>query len=141
MKIHRPLTLPKQSIFLLGPRGTGKSMWLKESLPHAHVIDLLDETVYQKFLSDPSLVQAEVDAVDSSRWIVVDEIQRLPNLLNEVHRAIEGHGRRFAPCGSSARKLRRAGVNLLGGRALQRVGKPWCETFRGLRDLFPLRPC
>ncbi|HNF59916.1 MAG TPA: AAA family ATPase, partial [Elusimicrobiota bacterium] len=118
MKIKRSLTLPKQSFFLLGPRGTGKSSWLKESLPQAHVFDLLDEAIYQKFLGAPTLFSAELGGVPDSRWVVIDEIQRLPNLLNEVHRAIENQGRRFALCGSSARKLRRAGVNLLGGRAL-----------------------
>lgn len=131
MKIHRPLSLPKQSFFLLGPRGTGKSTWLKESLPQAHVVDLLDETVYQRCLADPSVFQMEVGAQPPSRWIVVDEIQRLPNLLNEVHRAIESQGHRFALCGSSARKLRRAGVNLLGGRALQRVMHPFTPAELG----------
>ncbi|MBK8872299.1 MAG: ATP-binding protein [Elusimicrobia bacterium] len=131
MKIHRPLTLPKQSFFLLGPRGTGKSTWLKESLSQAHVVDLLDETVYQRCLADPSVFQAEVGGQPPSRWIVVDEIQRLPNLLNEVHRAIESSGRRFALCGSSARKLRRTGVNLLGGRALQRFMHPFTPAELG----------
>lgn len=131
MRIQRPLTLPKRSFFLLGPRGTGKSTWLKESLSHSYVFDLLDEAVYQKFLGAPALFAAEVGGVDPSRWIVVDEIQRLPNLLNEVHRAIENQGRRFALCGSSARKLRRAGVNLLGGRALQRTMHPFTPVELG----------
>lgn len=131
MRIQRPLTLPKQSFFLLGPRGTGKSTWLKESLSRAHVFDLLDEAIYQKFLGAPALFAAKCGGVDPSRWIVVDEIQRLPNLLNEVHRDIESHGRRFALCGSSARKLRRAGVNLLGGRALQRTMHPFTPAELG----------
>jgi predicted AAA+ superfamily ATPase len=123
--------LPKQSFFLLGPRGTGKSTWLKDSLPQAHVFDLLDEGLYQKFLGTPSLFAAELKNLPSSGWIVIDEFQRLPNLLNEVHRAIEGQGRRFALCGSSARKLRRAGVNLLGGRALQRTMHPFTPAELG----------
>jgi len=125
------LTLPKQSFFFLCPRGTGKSTWLKESLPQAHVFDLLDEGLYQKYLGAPSLFAAELKTLPSSGWVVIDEIQRLPNLLNEVHRAIEDQGRRFALCGSSARKLRRAGVNLLGGRALQRTMHPFTPSELG----------
>jgi predicted AAA+ superfamily ATPase len=131
MKINRSLTAPKQTFFLMGPRGTGKSSWLKEMFPRAHTFDLLDESVYQKFLADPSLFSAELGGGDSSQWVVVDEIQRLPNLLNEVHRAIENKGRRFVLCGSSARKLRRSGVNLLGGRALQRTMHPFTLTEMG----------
>lgn len=125
MDIIRDLKEPKQSFFLLGPRGTGKSTWLKTVLPQAHRFDLLDESVYQKFLSDPSLFSAELALLPPSRWVVVDEIQRLPQLLNEVHRAMEARAQRFALCGSSARKLHRAGVNLLGGRALRRVMHPF----------------
>jgi predicted AAA+ superfamily ATPase len=131
MRIQRSLTLPKQSFFLLGPRGTGKSTWLKESLPHAYVFDLLDEGIYQKLLGAPSLFASELGGVPPSQWVVIDEVQRLPNLLNEVHRAIERQSRRFALCGSSARKLRRAGVNLLGGRALQRTMHPFTPAELG----------
>ena len=115
--ITRARDRPKTSFFLLGPRGTGKSTWLRAELPRAHVVDLLDEARYQSYLADPSVFAAELRAVAPGSWVVVDEVQRLPSLLNEVHRAIEDRRLRFALSGSSARKLRRGGVNLLGGRA------------------------
>ena len=113
--------LPRQSFFLLGVRGVGKSTWARRSLSDAHRIDLLDEARYQDYLVDPSLFAGELRSIAPGDWVVVDEIQRLPNLLNEVHRFIEERGLRFALLGSSARKLKAAGVNLLAGRALRRM--------------------
>ena len=117
MPVRRILGLPKHSFFLFGPRGAGKSTWLHAVLPHAHFIDLLDEGLYQQYLAAPGIFAAEMRALAGDRWVVIDEIQRLPNLLNEVHRFIEEKRLRFVLCGSSARKLKRAGVNLLAGRA------------------------
>ena len=116
--------LPRQSFFLLGVRGVGKSTWARRSLSDAHRIDLLDESRYQDYLVDPSLFAGELRSIAPGDWVVVDEIQRLPNLLNEVHRFIEERGLRFALLGSSARKLKAAGVNLLAGRALRRMMHP-----------------
>jgi uncharacterized protein len=113
----RRLPLPKSSFFLLGPRGTGKSTWIRQALPTAHRVDLLNEARYQAYLADPALFAAELRARKRSTWVVVDEVQRLPALLNEVQRGIEELGLKFALTGSSARKLRRGGTNLLGGRA------------------------
>ncbi len=104
----------------MGPRGSGKSTWLRATFPDAHVIDLLSEETYQRLLANPGHFADELRAVPTGRWVIVDEVQRLPNLLNEVHRFIEGKRLRFVLCGSSARKLKRAGVNLLAGRALHR---------------------
>jgi predicted AAA+ superfamily ATPase len=115
----RRISRPNSSFFLLGPRGTGKSTWTRAQLPKAHVVDLLEEARYQSYLADPALFAAELRALPANRWVVIDEVQRLPALLNEVHRAIEERGLRFALTGSSARKLRRGGTNLLGGRAQQ----------------------
>ena len=115
---------PRQSFFLLGVRGAGKSAWARRQFPDALRIDLLDEGRYQDYLVDPSLFAAELDAVSSGSWVVVHEIQRLPNLLNEVHRFIEDRRLRFALLSSSARKLKAAGVNLLAGRALRKVMHP-----------------
>ena len=115
---------PRQSFFLLGVRGAGKSTWARRQFPEALRIDLLDEGRYQDYLVDPSLFAAELDAVPAGSWVVVDEIQRLPNLLNEVHRFIEDRRLKFALLGSSARKLKAAGVNLLAGRALRKVMHP-----------------
>lgn len=115
--LDRRLPLPKSSFFLLGPRGTGKSTWARSALGRAHRVDLLDEARYQQYLTDPASFAAELRAVRAGTWVVVDEVQRLPGLLNEVHKSIEERGLKFALTGSSARRLRRGGTNLLGGRA------------------------
>jgi uncharacterized protein len=129
---NRIFQIPKSSFFLLGMRGAGKSTLVKQSLPNAKVIDLLDEAAYQLYLSRPGSFAEDISDVKSGNWVVVDEVQRLPNLLNEVHRAIEGKKIKFALLGSSARKLRRAGVNLLGGRALQKFLHPFMPEELGI---------
>ena len=116
--------LPRQSFFLLGVRGVGKSTWVRRQLPDALRIDLLDEARYHDYLADPSLFAAELASSPPGSRVVVDEIQRLPGLLNEVHRFIEERRLKFALLGSSARKLKAAGVNLLAGRALRRTMHP-----------------
>ena len=113
----RLLQPPGGSFFLFGVRGAGKSTWARTRFPDAHVFDLLDEGLYQQLLGDPSAFTAELGAVPPRKSVVVDEIQRLPALLNEVHRAIETTRRRFVLLGSSARRLKTAGTNLLAGRA------------------------
>ena len=115
---------PQQSFFLLGVRGVGKSAWARRQFPDALRIDLLDESRYHDYLADPSLFAADIASVPPEGRIVVDEIQRLPSLLNEVHRFIEERRLKFALLGSSARKLKAAGVNLLAGRALHRTMHP-----------------
>ena len=125
MTIPRLFQAPNRSFFLLGPRGVGKSTYLRYTFPDAHVIDLLSEATFQSLLANPGLLAAELRAVPDGQWVVLDEIQRLPSLLNEVHRFIEERKLRFVLCGSSARKLKRAGVNLLAGRALKRAMHPF----------------
>jgi predicted AAA+ superfamily ATPase len=125
MILQRILKAPEQSFFLLGPRGSGKSTWLRVAFPDAYVIDLLSEEVYQRLLANPGLFADEVRAVPTDKWVIIDEVQRLPNLLNEVHRFIEEKRLRFVLCGSSARKLKRADVNLLAGRAVHRSMHPF----------------
>ena len=115
---------PGQSFFLLGVRGVGKSTWARHRLPDARYIDLLDEARYQDYLADPSLFAADLQTATPHSWTVVDEIQRLPNLLNEVHRHIENRRLNFALLGSSARKLKASGVNMLAGRALYKTMHP-----------------
>ena len=114
--------LAKKSHFLLGPRQTGKTTLIKDRLPTAQTYDLLDSSVYLSLSQNPGRlaegIRPETDLV------AIDEIQRLPDLLNEVHRLIEERGVRFLLTGSSARKLRRGGVNLLGGRARTRYLHP-----------------
>jgi len=107
--------LANKSHFLFGPRQTGKSFLIAHTLPDVRVYDLLDTTTYLALSQNPKLMEQELTPQD--RTIVIDEVQRLPDLLNEVHRLIESRRIHFLLTGSSARKLRRGGVNLLGGRA------------------------
>ncbi len=107
--------LARKSHFLFGPRQTGKTFLIRHSLQGARVYDLLDASVYLALSQNPGRIEQELQKED--KLVVIDEIQRLPGLLNEVHRLIETRGIRFLLTGSSARKLRRGGVNLLGGRA------------------------
>lgn len=121
----RLLDPPRGSFFLLGPRGTGKSTWARVRFPQAERFDLLDESLYQGLLADPAQFADRLRARPRGSWVWVDEVQRLPGLLNEVHRFIEERRLRFVLSGSSARKLRRSGVNLLGGRAVTRTLHPF----------------
>jgi len=131
--LQRILNPPEQSFFLMGPRGSGKTTWLRATFPDAHVIDLLAEETYQRLLTSPGLFADELRAVPSGKLVIIDEVQRLPNLLNEVHRFIEEKHLRFVLCGSSARKLKRAGVNLLAGRAMHRSMHPFVPEELGTK--------
>ena len=116
--IPRLLRRPDRSFFLFGPRGTGKSTWLQQVLPDAFRLDLLDASLFLELSRDPHRLEALIGRRPAGAWVVLDEIQKVPALLDEVHRLMELRRWRFALCGSSARKLRRGGVNLLAGRAL-----------------------
>ncbi len=126
--------LEKKSYFLLGPRQTGKSFLIGQSLKGARVYDLLDNSMYLALSHRPQRLAEEITPKD--RVVVIDEIQRLPALLNEVHRLIEQRGIHFLLTGSSARKLRHGGVNLLGGRARTKYLHPL--TYRELGEHFNL---
>lgn len=104
------------SFFLFGPRGVGKTSWLKKNYTDALYFDLLDASTYQKLLTRPETLE-DLIPNNFSDWIILDEIQRVPELLNEVHRLIENKKYKFILTGSSARKLRQKGINLLAGRA------------------------
>ena len=114
--LNIPLKINK-SFFLFGPRGTGKTTWLKQNLPGALLINLLQSESYNRLAANPGIIRQMIPR-DYNGWIIIDEIQRVPELLNEVHDLIESENRIFILTGSSARKLRRKGVNLLAGRAL-----------------------
>ncbi len=120
-KRYLNMELPvKQSAFLWGARKTGKSFYLKKNFPNSVVYDLLNTEVYWRLLETPNLLRDEVLAMSESELkhpVIIDEIQMVPQLLNEVHWLIENSDAYFILCGSSARKLKREGVNLLGGRA------------------------
>jgi predicted AAA+ superfamily ATPase len=113
----------RKSLFLFGPRQTGKTALVRHALPGARIYDLLDADVFLTFSRRPAQLGEELGPED--RLVVLDEIQKLPVLLDEVHRLIEQRHVRFVLTGSSARKLRRGGVNLLGGRAPSRTLHPF----------------
>lgn len=115
---------PKGSFFLLGIRGVGKSTWAREQYPDAYFVDLLDESRFQTLLANPALLALEMRDLPARRVVVLDEVQRVPALLNEVHRAIENTRRRFVLLGSSARRLKTSTTNLLAGRAAMRTMHP-----------------
>ncbi len=116
----------KQSFFLFGPRGTGKTTWLKQHLEDALFIDLLAPEVYRAYSAKPERLREVTQAQEKGKTIVVDEIQKLPELLDVVHELLEQHaGWRFVLTGSSARKLKRSGVDLLAGRAVVKTMHPF----------------
>ncbi len=118
----RILKTPDHSFFLFGPRGTGKTTWLKTVFKGAKWFDLLRSDQLLKLLRKPEQLRFEVESLGEGAWIVIDEIQKLPQLLNEIHSLIADHGNRyqFALSGSSARKLKRLDANLLAGRVFNR---------------------
>ncbi len=117
----RALRPPDKTFFLFGPRGTGKSTWLQQHFAHAALaIDLLGSGDYLRLLRKPDDLQAMTAHLAKGSWVIIDEVQRVPALLNEVHALYEKKRLNFALTGSSARKLRRGGADMLAGRALQR---------------------
>lgn len=112
------------SFFLWGPRQTGKSTLLKATYPGALSFNLLDSDIFSRFIVRPAQMREEILAYfhlnpSADKFVVIDEIQKIPALTDEVHLLIENHGIRFCLCGSSARKLRKVHANMLGGRALR----------------------
>lgn len=107
--------LEKKSFFLFGPRATGKTTLIEQTLHGARILDLLQSETYTSLLKNPSLLSEMVE--DHDGIVVIDEIQKLPQLLDEVHRLIQKKGSKFLLAGSSARKLKHGGANLLAGRA------------------------
>ncbi len=112
-------TLRRKSAFLLGPRRVGKSTLVSQQLKDAECFDLLDSKIYRAVSADPSFIRNQIlaDKDHPSKLVVIDEVQLIPEILNEVHLLIERHGIRFLLTGSSARALKRKGINLLAGRA------------------------
>jgi Predicted ATPase (AAA+ superfamily) len=134
---NRILRFPKESsMFLFGPLGTGKTSWLKAHLPGALYFDLLDFSVFNTLSSDPSRLDQLIPK-GYGNWVIIDEVQSVPELLNEVHRLIESRKLKFVLTGSSARSLRKKGVNLLAGRAWTYHMHPL--TIQELGDDFDLK--
>jgi len=107
----------RKSFFLFGPRGTGKTTWVRSAFPDSIYIDLLEAELFNDLTANPQRLGNFIPR-DFRGWVVIDEVQRVPDLLHEVHRLIESRKYYFVLTGSSARKLRRKGPNLLAGRAL-----------------------
>lgn len=133
------LDLPRgQSAFLWGPRKTGKSTFLKDTFPHSLVYDFLKTDLALEFAKRPSLLREQLLAKDGAvlkNPVILDEVQKAPQILDEVHWLIENRGLRFILCGSSARKLRRGKSNLLGGRAWRFEMFPLVSAELGRIDL------
>lgn len=117
-----------ESIFLWGARQTGKSTWLKMTFPDKRTIDLLKSDDFERYNRRPALLREELSLLSENELVIIDEIQKIPALLDEVHWLISNHHLRFILSGSSARKLRRDGVNLLGGRAVRKQLYPFVSS-------------
>lgn len=114
-----------ESYFLFGARQTGKSTLLWELFPEAALYDLLENNTFERLQRNPSLLRQDLEMLEPGSLVIIDEIQNLPELLNEVQWLMVRKGHRFILSGSSARKLRRSGVNLLGGRAIMQTFYPF----------------
>ncbi len=125
-----------RSFFLFGARGTGKSTWLRQKLPDAVRLDLLDTSLQLELIASPFHLEGLVGNLPAGSWVVLDEVQKVPALLDEVHRLMETKKWHFVLCGSSARKLRRGGADLLAGRALTLEMEPF--SFAELGERFDL---
>lgn len=132
MAIKRRLSHPPdQSFFLFGPRGTGKSTWLHRQFDGHPFIDLLAPETFRAFLARPERLREVVDGVGSG-VIIIDEVQKVPELLDVVHLLLEQkRGLRFVMTGSSVRKLKRTGIDLLAGRALVKTMHPFMAAETG----------
>jgi predicted AAA+ superfamily ATPase len=131
--IERLLQRPERSFFLFGPRGVGKSTWLREVLPQATWFDLLDPQLQLSLQLAPGGLREQTEHLRAGSWVCVDEVQKVPALLDEVHALIERKRLKFALTGSSARKLRHGGANLLAGRASVLAMRPF--SLRELGDV------
>ena len=123
----------RKTCFLFGPRQTGKSTLIGQQFADCPTWNLLDQALFRRLSRNPALIRESLAEGGGSAIVVIDEIQRMPELLNEVHLMIEEHGARFLLTGSSARALRRRGVNLLGGRAGRRALHPLVRAELGKR--------
>ena len=129
---------PPDSYFLFGPRGTGKSLWTQTHYPEALRIDLLDPASFRNYSSRPERLAELLEGHPTARQVIIDEVQKVPELLSVVHSLIESRKKRqFILTGSSARKLKRSGVDLMAGRALLRTLHPYMAAELGNR--FDLR--
>lgn len=123
-RIQKLQEIREESMFLWGPRQTGKSTLLKQLFPDAPYYDLLKSEVYALYKMKPSRLRDECLMMEEGEIVIIDEVQKIPELLDEVHWLMVNRGIHFILCGSSARKLKRSGANLLGGRAIRKTLHP-----------------
>jgi predicted AAA+ superfamily ATPase len=128
-----------ESIFLWGARQTGKSTLLKMQFPKQRTIDLLKSDEFERYNRRPALLREELSLLAEGELVIIDEIQKIPAILDEVHWLMSNRNLRFIMSGSSARKLRRSGVNLLGGRAIQKHLYPLVSA--EIPDFDPIKAC
>ena len=129
--VGRFFQAPRQSFFLFGPRGTGKSTWLKQHYRESVVIDLLAPELFRLYSARPERLR-EITSGSKVKTIIIDEVQKVPELLDVVHELIEeGNGFQFILTGSSARKLKRTGIDLLAGRAVVKTMHPFMAAELG----------
>ncbi|MGM0366535.1 MAG: ATP-binding protein [Actinomycetota bacterium] len=136
--IKRYFKSPKNSYFLFGPRGTGKTTWLKTNCKNELIIDLLDPGIYRRYKARPERLKELIEGNPDKRNVIIDEVQKIPELLDVVHLIIEEKPElRFILTGSSARKIKQKGVDLLAGRAVVCSLHPFMASELG--DRFDLK--
>ena len=132
--VSRFFTPPPGNYFLFGPRGTGKSLWTQAHYPEALRLDLLDPKIFRTYSAHPEQLRELIEGTPAARHFIIDEVQKIPELLSVVHSLIESREKRqFILTGSSARKLKRAGVDLMAGRAVLRTLHPYMAAELGRR--------
>ncbi|MBI4834394.1 MAG: ATP-binding protein [Planctomycetes bacterium] len=130
--IPRIFEPPKHSFFLFGPRGTGKTTWLRQTCPDALWIDLLEPDIFRSYSAYPERLREIVTANPGNKTVVVDEIQKVPELLSVIHSLIsKKHPARFILTGSNARKIKRTGADLLAGRVVKNTFHPFMAAELG----------
>lgn len=127
--------IQSDSLFLWGARQTGKSTLLKSRFPKARYYDLLNATLCRTLAKNPSLLREQTAMLPAGTVVIIDEVQKVPELMDEIHWLIQNQDLHFILCGSSARKMRRSGVNLLGGRALSNTLHPLVSAEIGNLDI------
>ena len=135
MSYERVYPLPKKSFFLFGPRGVGKSTWVRQNFKSALFIDLLNHQTFLQLQTNPQDLESKIAHLKKGSFVVLDEIQKVPALLDEVHRLMEAKSLQFILTGSSARKIKRSGANLLAGRALTHKMYPFSILELGKKNI------
>ena len=137
-RIFKP---PEDSFFLFGPRGTGKTTLLRQNYPDALWIDLLEPDVFRSYSAYPERLREVIPAHPDQKTVVIDEIQKIPELLSVIHSLIEKKSKvQFILTGSSSRKIKRTGADLLAGRVIKKMLHPGPLMWTGRSSLHPGKP-